>query len=145
MDIEQIIFILIAIGLSIFSMYKKAKSKQDTIPEEVDEQENYQKSYPQYEQDTVSQETDNPYYEKPIIVNYDTLYGSEYADNFTQKTPKTIKSKRLPQKPDFQTITTQNQSKLIDYQNDNEELIDFEGTELQKAFLYSEIIKKPNY
>jgi hypothetical protein len=130
MDTEKIIFILIAIGLSIFSMYRKAK-KQKQIPHE-----NEESSYDLPQEETFY---DLP---KPVVIFQqqsapDLLKKSHNPTKKSQKQLQlqNIEASKLPMK------NVQNFSQSTDFENETALLENFEGTELQKAFLYSEIFK----
>jgi len=99
MDLEKLIFIILALVISIFSMFMKAKKQKHTVSE---------------------------LQENPNI------------------TAKIEKKKQKPQKIEKKNPPVDNSkiiSQDIDLETEISLLEDFEGTELQKAFLFSEIFK----
>jgi hypothetical protein len=107
MDKEQILFLVIAIGFSIFSLYMKSKKQKKQEP-----------------YDTADDVTKSP--QNEII--------------FTKK--KQNKSKLQNIAPiDISPEASSDISQNTDLESDIELLPDFEGTEIQKAFLYSELFK----
>jgi len=117
MDVEKLLFIAIAIALSFFSMYKKAKNKKQTSSEHY---------------------TD----EEPIVIlehnNAENLFkNSNYSAKKSKKATPHKKSELKEIKRENQEFISQN----IDSEKETILLEDFDGTEIQKAFLYSEIFK----
>ena len=130
MDTEKIIFILIAIGLSIFSMYRKAKKQRQ--------------SSQKYEETN----HDFPFEEAPFEMSDPVvIFKQQNASDLLQK--QNISTKKSKKQRHLQNIETlkipqeniQNFPQNTDFESEITLLEDFEGTELQKAFLYSEIFK----
>jgi hypothetical protein len=129
-DIEKILFITIAIGLSIFSMYRKAKkqSKSSNGNEEV---------YQDFQEE-------NNYHEltEPMVI-FEHIDAEKSQQNFNIPTKK-IKKPISSQNIENANIMVENPKTVLqntDLEIENELLEGFEGTEIQKAFLYSEIFK----
>jgi hypothetical protein len=130
MDTEKILFLIIAIGLSIFSMYRKAK-KQKQSSNEYEEADH---DFPQEEEPFKMTE--------PVIV-----FKQQNPSDLLQK-PK-FSAKKSEKQPPPQNIETshldkENPKKILqdtDFENEISILEDFDGTEIQKAFLFSEIFK----
>jgi len=130
MDIEQIIFLIIALALSVFSMYRKSKKKAQSIP---DKEESFHDFYQ-------PQEAYNP--TEPIVIfePFDEHKLSSNNNIITKKQKKRQKLQNIETiKPN--TKISENFPQDIDLENNNLLLEDFDGTEIQKAFLYSEIFK----
>ena len=135
MDLEQIIFLVIALLLSVFSMYRKSKKRQQSLPKEEKEVE-YEPDFP------FPPET---YYPPESVVIYEQYVPSKLSENeniYTKKNKKEQKSKNL-EVINFQTEKSKKILQDADLESNIILLEDFEGTEIQKAFLYSEIFKKP--
>ena len=133
MDLKQILFLIIAIGLSVLSMYRKAKKqKQQTHPLPSDEE-----SY----DDFPSQPDffDSP---EPVVIfdPYDVT-KSQQNFNINPKKEKKRQKRENIETVNFQVDNSKNNLQNADLESDIILLEDFEGTELQKAFLYSEIFK----
>ena len=131
MESEKIIFILIAIGFSILSMYLKARKKKQVSYE------NYETSY----QDFSTQE-DLYNTSEPVVV-FEQQNGYDSLQNFNIYPKKSIKEQKT-QKIETANHLVQNSENILqngDFEDKAVLLNDFEGTELQKAFLYSEIFK----
>jgi hypothetical protein len=130
MDIEQILFIVIALALSIFSMYRKSKKRKQVIPKE-------EESYHDF-----SQQQDTIYPPEPVLI-IEPFDVSKSPQNFNILTKKN-KKKQKQQNTEivkFQAENPNNNLQVTDLESDISLLEDFEGTEIQKAFLYSEIFK----
>ena len=127
---EQIIFLILPIVFSIFSLYMKSKKQRAQTLEA-------EKISPDFEpQNTpfLTQELDT------IFEAYNVAKLSQngnYLKKNTQNTPKRKKTETV----DIVPKNPANDLHNIDLENDIELLQDFEGTEIQKAFLYSEIFK----
>ena len=130
MDSEQIIFLLLAIGFSILSMYLKSK-KQKHASQKREE--------PDYR---FSQQEDTYFtYERDGFFEQTNVQNAQQNVNIY---PKTTKKKQKTQniEPINHSINhAENSIQDIDLENEMALLKDFEGTEVQKAFLYSEIFK----
>lgn len=132
MDIEQIIFLLIAIGLSIFSMYKKAKKQKQSTQE-------YEKSNQDFSYEETLYEVPDP------IIIFDQQNASDLLKKPNISTKKS-KKQHYSQNIETSKIPKENVQDILqntDFENEITLLGDFEGTEIQKAFLYSEIFKNP--
>ena len=131
MSVEQIIFIAIALALSAFSMYQKSKKQKQTA------RENEAEPYHDFPQDMEAYKTSDPVV---IFERYD-------ATNLPQYSNITIKKNKKKQKPqnfetsNFQIKSPEISSQSTNLENNTELLEGFEGTELQKAFLFSEIFR----
>jgi len=130
MDIEQILFLIIAIALSLFSMYRKAKKQKQSSPknEEV---------YDDFYQEKSPYDISEPVviFEQNSMANLPQNTKISTKKNQKDKYTQNIKTTNLQienQKNILQNADLENQSELLD---------DFDGTEIQKAFLYSEIFK----
>jgi len=130
MDIEQIIFLIIALLLSVFSMYKKSKKKQKTVSQK-------EESYQDFQQPA------NFYYPQEPVVNLEQSDVSKLLQNFDIHTKK---NKKKQKQQNIEPVNIQEKKATIflqdaDSKSDISLLEDFDGTEIQKAFLYSEIFK----
>jgi len=130
MDIEQILFITIAIALSIFSMYRKAKKQKQSFLEN-------EESYHDFPQEQNSYETSEPI----VIFEQYNAANSPQNDNISTKKNKKNQYSQNTKTTDSKIENPGNILQNIDLENENLLLEDFEGTEIQKAFLYSEIFK----
>ena len=133
MDSEKIIFIILALVFSIFSMLtKKKKEKQTTY-----EKEQTDTDFP----DNLDSNT---------LLNKDYFFKQsevEYLQKNSKTYPKKNKKKQQEEnfaKENFAKETPQIILQNVDLENENSLLENFEGSELQKAFLYGEIFKSPN-
>jgi hypothetical protein len=131
MELEKILFILFAIGFSILSLYLKSKKqKQASLPK-----------------------SEEHYYDSP---HQDESYNSPFPfEVFEQREPANLQQniniypKNKKTKPKKQNVETFNHTSTnvennlqdADLENETSLLKDFEGSELQKAFLFSEIFK----
>ncbi|MCL2434563.1 MAG: hypothetical protein FWD09_00305 [Lentimicrobiaceae bacterium] len=131
MDTEQIIFLLFAIAISIFSLYIKSKKKKQSSPERAEE------SYHDFPQEADSY---NPLDPVVIFRQYDVHNSPQNADFYT-KTNKKNKKTQNTGTVSPPVKTSENISQNIDSENNIVLLEGFEGTELQRAFLFSEIFK----
>jgi len=130
MDIEKILFLVIAIALSVFSMYRKAKKQKQHLPKEEDTYQDFQ-------------EQENPYYTPDPVVIFDPVETPKSQQNLSTHT-KTNKKRQKQQNieiANFQKDISKNIFQNTDFEDNTSLLEDFEGTEIQKAFLYSEIFK----
>jgi hypothetical protein len=131
METEKIIFIIIALGFSILSMYLKAKRKKQASHHNYEESEH-----------DFSRQEDFDYSSEPMVIfEQNNVYNSPQEVNIY---PKKSSKKQKAQKIEAVAPPVQNPEKIL--QNDDLEdktvlLGDFEGTEIQKAFLFSEIFK----
>jgi len=131
MDTEQIIFLIFAIAISIFSLYIKSKKKKQSSPENVEE------SYHDFSQETDSY---NPLDPVVIFKQYNVQDSPKNVDFATKKNKKNQKAQNT-ETISSPTKTAENTSQNIDSENNIVLLEDFQGTELQRAFLFSEIFK----
>jgi len=131
MSIEQILFIAIALALSAFSMYQKSKKQRQTARENAEE------SYHDFSQDPEPYKTFDPVV---IFEHYDATNLSQYSNISTKKNKKKQKTQNL-EASNFRIENSENTSQSTDSENNIGLLEDFEGTELQKAFLFSEIFR----
>jgi len=131
MDIEQILFIAIAVALSAFSMYKKMKKQKETSPERTEE------IYDDFPQEPDPYKTSNPVV---IFGQYDATNLPQYSNIPTKKNQKKQKAQNA-ETINIQVENSKNTTQSIDLNEDIRLLEDFEGTEIQKAFLFSEIFK----
>jgi len=131
MNIEQIIFLALAIGFSIFSMYVKSKKQKRSSPER-------EESYHNFPEEPDSYETLDP------VVIFEQIDVTNSPQNFnitTKKHKKTQKAQNIKvTNPPIKT--SENTLQNTGLENDIVLLENFEGTEIQKAFLFSEIFKK---
>jgi cell shape-determining protein MreC len=111
MDSEKIIFIILAIVFSVFSMVRKAKRQKQPLPENLPED--------------VAEDVEN-LQKNPII--------------YSKKEKKKQNLQNL-KKEDFRIKSAEIISQDIDSECEKNLLEDFEGSDLQKAFLFSEIFK----
>ena len=130
MDLEKLIFIILAIGLSIFSMYAKSKKQRRAVLEN-------EKSEPDFfhQEDLFAPSQSDKIFEEFNIS--ELLQNSNISPKKQKKKPKTENF----EKKDSVPKSTQDILQSNDIVNDKVLLEDFEGTEIQKAFLYSEIFK----
>jgi len=130
MDIEKLIFLIIAVALSAFSMYRKTKKqKQNLLREE--------NSYPDFLQQEDSYNAPEPV----VIFDPFEIPNSQQDLNIHSKKNKKQQKQQNIEATDFQKQTSKNILQTTDLENNISLLEDFEGTEVQKAFLYSEIFK----
>ena len=130
MDLEKLIFIILAIGLSIFSMYAKSKKQKQSVSEKGESEPDLfspEDSFIPPNSDEFSEEFDVT----KLLQNF----------NFVQKNPKKQHKVQNLEKTDTPQKTANNILQNNDIKDDNVLLGDFDGTEIQKAFLYSEIFK----
>ena len=131
MDTEQLIFLAIAVAISVFGMYIKAKKQKQSAPERAEEPYH---DFPQEE------DPYNPLDPVVIFRQYDIKNSPQNADIATKKNKKNQKTQNTA------TINTpikkpENISQNVGSENNTILLEEFEGTELQRAFLFSEIFK----
>jgi hypothetical protein len=131
MDIEKILFIAIALALSAFSMYKKAKKQKESSQKREEE------IYHDFPQETDPYKTSDPVV---VFGQYDAMNLPQYSDISTKKNKKKQKTQNI-EATSFQVENSKNISQTTDLENNIGLLEDFEGTEIQKAFLFSEIFK----
>jgi len=130
MDAEQILFLIFAVAISIFSLYIKSKKKKSS-PEGAEE------SYHDLPQEADSY---NPLDPVVIFRQYDVKNSPQNADFNTKRNKKNQKAQNTGA-INAPIKTSENISQNIDSENNIVLLEGFEGTELQKAFLFSEIFK----
>jgi hypothetical protein len=130
MDIEKIIFLTIVIGLSIFSMYRKAKKQRQSSDknEEV---------YQDYPEGNIIFENSSPI---AIFEHNDTTNLLQNSDISTKNKQKQTHHKNI-ETPNLILDNSKNTLQNTDLESNTLLLEDFNGTEIQKAFLYSEIFK----
>ena len=130
MDLEKLIFVILAIGLSIFSMYAKSKKQKRAVIE-------HEESEPDFfhQEDLFA-----PSPQDEIFEGFDVSKLLQNSDISPKKQKKKSKKQNF-EKNDAVPKSSPNISQSSDIMNDNELLEGFEGTEIQKAFLYSEIFK----
>ena len=131
MSTEQIIFIAIALALSAFSMYQKSKKNKQTA------RENTAESYPNFPQEPEAYKTPEPFL---IFNHYDAANLPQYSNISTKKNKKKQKPQNF-ETSNFQIKSPEISSQSTNLENNTELLEGFEGTELQKAFLFSEIFR----
>ena len=130
MDSEKLIFIILAVVLSIFSMYSKSKKQKRAVLEKEEPEQDF---FPQ--QDSFIPSQPEVIFEEFNVAKL--LQNSDITPKKHKKKPKIQNIEKTEAPPKIPDNISQN----IDTMNDNELLEDFEGTEIQKAFLYSEIFK----
>jgi hypothetical protein len=130
MDKEQIIFLVIALAFTIFSMIMKSKKQKRAVQSEDI-----------FHSDSLEESDLLKSFESEMIFEpYDVIKSSQNSD-FSMKENKkkqklqNIKTTISPDK------TAKPDSQNVDIENETLLLMDFDGTEIQKAFLYSEIFK----
>ena len=131
MSIEQLLFIAIALALSAFSMYQKSKKQKQTSRENAEE------PYHDFPQEPEGYKTFDPVV---IFERHDATNLPQYSNISTKKNKKRQKAQNL-ETSNFQIESPQNTSQHTDSENNVRLLEDFGGTELQKAFLFSEIFR----
>jgi len=130
MDLEKLIFIILILVLSIVSMFLKAKKQKQSTPEKMDADSDLS-----YDSNTI-----NLLNSTHFLKSADTLDLHKNSNI----APKNEKKKQKPQnliRENSQKDNSKTVSQNIDLESENNLLEDFEGSELQKAFLYSEIFK----
>ena len=133
-NLEKLIFIILAIGFSIFSMYAKSKKqKQKVLKKEESEPDFF------YPEDSVTPSHPNEDFEEFNVSKL--LQNFNIAPKKEKKKPKIQNLEKNKVPPKNADIILQNN----DIVNDADLLEGFEGTEIQKAFLYSEIFKNAQY
>jgi hypothetical protein len=134
MDIEKLLFLIIAIALSVFSMYRKSKKQKQQQQQSIPKREKFDYDFPQQQ---------DPYTPPEPVVIFEQFDIPESQPNYEIYTKKSKKKQKLQniKAVNFQAENLKNISQDADLENDILLLEDFEGTEIQKAFLYSEIFK----
>ena len=130
MDIEKIIFLAVAIGLSIFSMYRKAKKQKQSSNE-------YEESDHNFPHEEIPYEMPDPV----IVFKQQNASDLLQKSNISTKKSKKQHSLQNMETSKFSKENIENFTQNTDSENEITLLEDFNGTELQKAFLYSEIFK----
>jgi len=133
MDTEKILFIIIALVFSIFSMFLKSKKQKSSL---------HKKEEPD---DLFLNESESMFF----LNSDDLLNKSDVSDLQKNVNIYSKKNKKKSKEPNRkkERIQIENAEKLsqnIDLEIEESMLEGFEGSELQKAFLYSEIFKSPN-
>jgi hypothetical protein len=131
MDTEKIIFLIIAIALSIFSMYRKAKKQKEASRGEYEESEH----------DFLQEEEPFEMTEPVVIFKQQAPSDLLQKSNFSAKKAKKQQNSQTIEATNLIVENTKKNLQDIDLENEITLLEDFEGTEIQKAFLYSEIFK----
>ncbi|MDR2972845.1 MAG: hypothetical protein LBU83_13125 [Bacteroidales bacterium] len=134
MDIKKILFITFALAFSILSMYLKTKKQKSSLPKKEESNNDY---------DSIS----DLVFDSEIEVNYgnkDVSKMFQNTKNFSKKNKNKQKSQNF-KVSEFQSKSSDSVLQNTDIETENVLLGDFEGTEIQKAFLYSEIFKTTNY
>ena len=129
MDTEQIIFLIIALVLTIFSMYRKSKKQKQSSQKE-------EPVYYDFPDDDLCKTVE------PVVIfgQNEVVNVQQNVDIYTKKNKKTLKMPKI-EPVNFQNKNPKNILQNVDLENEIVILRDFEGTEIQKAFLYSEIFK----
>ena len=130
MDLEKLIFIILAIGLSIFSLYSKSKKQKRAVIENEESEPDFF-----HQEDLFAPSTQDEIFEGLDVSKL--LQNSNISPKKHKKKVKTQNIENKCSPPESADNISQNS----DIMNDSELLGDFEGTEIQKAFLYSEIFK----
>jgi hypothetical protein len=130
MDLEKIIFIVLALLFSIFSMFMKSKKQKRTLPENERTDKDFS-----YESASFS------------ILNQDAFLKSANIANLQENSniyPKKSKKKQKLSNIEQESSHMENSKTILQNVDSETEiglLEDFKGSELQKAFLFSEIFK----
>jgi hypothetical protein len=133
MDLEQILFIVIALALTFFSIYRKSKKQKQKQVFSENEETDFE----------LSQEADLPSYFNSVFppeIENDVLISPKNFNIY----PKKDKIKQKVQKIEIKDSLMEKPENILqnaDFQKETPLLEDFEGTEIQKAFLHSEIFK----
>ena len=133
MDSEKIIFIILALVLSIFSMIMKSKKQKRTVLEKDKIDTDFS------EESDLSALLSQEYFNKQFEVDH----LQENSNIYPKKSKKKQKLQNVAKEIspiEIPKIISQD----IDLETENSLLENFEGSELQKAFLYSEIFKNTN-
>ena len=129
MDSEKIIFIILALVFSIFSMFMKSKKQKRTVLENE-----------KNETDILDEsDLDQEQFYKPSNVENLQKNANIYPKKNKKKQKQEIFEKEKNPIEQSKFI-----SQNIDLETENNLLEEFEGSDLQKAFLYSEIFKNAN-
>jgi len=130
MDAEKIVLLVFAIVFSIFSLYIKSKKQKRTQSETG-------------ESDNNSYQPADEIMRSEIDEIFEQISGTKMSQNSHIIAKK---NKKKQKQQNFETIgfkpkTSDNILQDADIESGNGLLDDFEGTEIQRAFLYSEIFK----
>ena len=128
MDTEKIIFIVLALVFTVISMLIKSKKQKPSAPQMEESDEEFQ-----YEQGRYNDSNLDMIFQPLNVSNLQENY------NFVSKTGKKKSKKIVSEKESFSKETLHKKLQNTDSEEEIGLLEDFEGTELQKAFLYSEI------
>jgi len=131
MSTEQIIFIAIALAFSAFSMYQKAKKQRQAS------RENEEEPYHNFPQDPEAYKTSDPVV---IFERYNAENLPQYSNISTKKNKKKQKIQNL-ENSNFRVENIENTLQSTESESNIGLLDDFEGTEIQKAFLFGEIFR----
>jgi len=130
MDLEKIIFLVLAIVLSLFSMYIKSKKQKRSLPEQEE-----------FDHDPYPSEDSFSTFKQEIIFEQVDVTKMSQNSNFHPKNNKKRQPLKNLEVGGFQSKPSDNILQNNDTETSAIILEDFEGTEIQKAFLYSEIFK----
>jgi len=130
MDIEKLIFIILAVIISIFSMYMKSKKQKRTLSENEPAETDFQ-----YDPETFTILNSGDFFMPSDVTNM------QENSNIASKRGKKKQKLQDTNKNNSQVDNSKNILQNVDCENEISLLEDFEGSELQKAFLYSEIFK----
>jgi len=131
MDTEKIVFLVLAIVFTVVSMFIKSKKQKQPLPENEESDQGFF-----YPSETSQKNSD-------FDENFERINVTKMFQNSNIST----KNKKIKQKPqknevfDFPSKTPADHLQDVDTERDLALLEDYEGTEIQKAFLYSEIFK----
>ncbi|MCL1851392.1 MAG: hypothetical protein FWF70_08345 [Bacteroidetes bacterium] len=132
METEKIIFIVLALVFSVFSMVLKSKKQKRSFPEKESADTDF----------SISSEIFSPFYSEPLFKQSDTEHLQENFNIYSKNVKKKLKIQNF-EKNNSEIENSKKNSQNIDLENEIILLEDIECTELQKAFLYSEIFKNP--
>jgi len=133
MDTEKLIFIALALVFTIISMFVKSKKQKQSLSQ--DEKMDYD----------FHQESDQ-FENSEIEIIFEQNNASNLQKNYRIVSKKSKKEQKIEkiekiEKKIFQQENVENSLQNTDLENEIALLEAFEGTELQKAFLFSEILK----
>jgi uncharacterized protein YpmB len=133
MDSEKVIFIILALVFSIFSMYIKSKKQKRSVPEKEQADTDF------------SSESDmfTIFHSEQFLRQSEVEYVQENSNIYPKKDKKKTKEQNF-KKENLQAKTPKIVSQDIDLESEISLLEGFEGSELQKVFVLSEIFKNTN-